>query len=208
MSLIISSYDKNIKNSRVNPNNDNIHDHFYKTLQNNNPKIMYEKEPELLKYKMDKITYSKPNYDKYDMHINLYSKFKNANIKLNENENYNASKKYDGVVNGLVKNEIPSSYYQYKMKDKNSSKMLLNNLETSANIPNELNLLRLNQETGYTIPELKRDNIDRQHALNSVLDNYLKDSKYKDKKILGINGTPFYTTPSSLNKKKSLLIMQ
>ena len=51
--------------------------------------------------------------------------------------------------------------------------MLLNNLETSANIPNELNLLRLNQETGYTIPELKRDNIERQNALNLVLDNYL-----------------------------------
>ena len=50
--------------------------------------------------------------------------------------------------------------------------MLLNNLETSANIPNELNLLRLNQETGYTIPELKRDNIERQNALNLVLDNY------------------------------------
>ena len=87
-----------------------------------------------------------------------------ANIKLNETENIKLSKKYDGVVNGLVKNEIPSSYYQYKLKDKNSSQMLLNNLETSANIPNEMNLLRLNQETGYTIPELKRDNIDHQHA--------------------------------------------
>ena len=113
MSLIISSYDKNIKNNKVNSNNDNIHDHFYKKLENNDPKIMYEKEPELLRYKMDKITYSKPNYDKYDMHINLYPKFKNENIKLNENENCNASKEYDGVVDGLIKNEIPSSYYQY-----------------------------------------------------------------------------------------------
>ena len=221
MSLIISSYDKYIKRNKVNSKNDDIHDHFYKKLLNNNPKLMYQKESELSKYKMDKITYSKPIYDKYSMQIELYPKFKNQNIKLNENENYNASKKYDGVVDDLVKNKIPSSYYQYKLEDKNSSQMLINNLETSENIPNELNLLRLNQETGYTIPELKRDNIDRQNALNLVLDNYLnkknnytskttdetkeKDIKYKDKKVLGINSTPYYTTPSTLNKKKMII---
>ena len=217
MSLIISGYDKNLKNNRIDSNNDDMHDHFYKKLLNNKPKIMYETEPELYKYKMNKITYTKPNYDKYNMHINLYSKFKNENIKLNENENYNASKKYDGVVNGLVENKLPSSYYQYKLKDINSSKMLLNNLETNADIPNQLNLLRLNEQTGYTIPELKRDNIDRQNALDTVLDNYLnkknnytskttdeikkKDIENKDKKILRINNTPYYTTPSSLHKK-------
>ena len=172
MSLIISSYDKNLKNNRIDSNTDNIHDHFYKKLLIK-PKLMYEKEPEIYKYKMDKITYTKPNYDKYDMNINLYSKFKNENIKLYENKNYNASKIYDNVDESLLKNKLPSAYYQYKLKDINSSKMLLNNLETNANIPNELNLLRLNEETGYTIPELKRDNIDRQNALNSVLTNYL-----------------------------------
>ena len=219
MSLIISSYDKYLKNNRIDSNNDDMHDRFYKKILNNNPKIMYEKEPELLKYKIDKITYTKPNYKKYDMHINLYSKFKYENIKLNENENenYNASKKYDGVVSGLVENKLPSSYYQYKLQNIDSSKMLLNNLETNADIPNQLNLLRLNEKTGYTIPEIKRDNIDRQNALNSVLDNYLnkknnytsktsdetkeKDIKYKDKKIIRINNTPYNTTPSSLNKK-------
>ena len=29
MSLIISSYDKNLKNNRIDSNTDNIHDHFY-----------------------------------------------------------------------------------------------------------------------------------------------------------------------------------
>ena len=217
MSLIISGYDKNLKNNRIDSNNDDMHDHFYKKLLNNKPKIMYEKEPELYKYKMDKITYTKPNYDKYDMNINLYSKFKNENIKLFENDNVKESKKYDNVDESLVENKLPSSYYQYKLKDINSSKMLLNNLETNADIPNQLNLLRLNEQTGYTIPEIKRDNIDRQNALDSVLDNYLnkknnytskttdetkeKDIEYKDKKILRINNTPYYTTPSSLHKK-------
>ena len=35
---------------------------------------------------MDRLTYSKPNFDKYDMNINLYSKFKSENIKLYEND--------------------------------------------------------------------------------------------------------------------------
>ena len=33
---------------------------------------------------MDRITYKKPNYDKYDMNINLYSKFKNENVMIVE----------------------------------------------------------------------------------------------------------------------------
>ena len=37
----------------------------------------------------------------------------------------------------LIKNVIPSSYYQYKLKNIDSSKMLLNNLETNADIQNE-----------------------------------------------------------------------
>ena len=84
MRLIISSYDKNLKNlknNKINSNTDNIHDHFYNKLLVK-PKLMYEKEPEIYKYKMYRITYTKPNYDKYDMNINLYSKFKNENIKL------------------------------------------------------------------------------------------------------------------------------
>ena len=216
MSLIISSYDKNLKNNRIDSNTDNIHDHFYNKLLIK-PKLMYEKEPEIYKYKMDKITCTKPNYDKYDMNINLYPKFKNENIKLYENDNVDASKKYDNVDESLVKNKLPSAYYQYKLKDINSSKMLLNNLETNADIQNELNLLRLNEQTGYTIPELKRDNIDRQNALDLVLSNYLnkkndytskttdetkeKDKEYKDKKISRINNTPYFTKPSLLNKK-------
>ena len=32
MSLIISSYDKNLKNNRIDSNTDNIHDNFYKKL--------------------------------------------------------------------------------------------------------------------------------------------------------------------------------
>ena len=151
------------------------------------------------------------------MNINLHSKFKNENIKLYENDNVNASKKYDNVDESLVENKLPSAYYQYKLKDINSSKMLLNNLETNADIPNELNLLRLNEQTGYKISELKRDNIDRKNALDLVLTNYLnkkndytskttdetkeKDNEYKDKKISRINNTPYFTKPSILNKK-------
>ena len=67
---------------------------------------MDEKEPEIYKYKMDRITYTKPNYDKYDMNINLYSKFKNENIKLFENDNVKESKKYDNV------DEIKSDVYK------------------------------------------------------------------------------------------------
>ena len=124
MSLIMSSYDKILKNNKINSNTDNIHDHFYKKLLIK-PNIKNEKEPEIYKYKMDRIIYSKPNYDKYDININLYSKFKNENIKLFENDNVKESKKYDNVDESLVKNIIPSSYYQYKLKDIDSSKMLL-----------------------------------------------------------------------------------
>ena len=49
MSLIISSYDKNLKNNRIDSNTDNIHDHFYNKLLFK-PKIMYDKEPEIYKY--------------------------------------------------------------------------------------------------------------------------------------------------------------
>ena len=221
MNLIISSYDKHIKKNIVNCNNDNIHDHFHKKLENNNPKIKYEKEPELVRYKMDKITYSKRNYDRYNMSINLYPKFKNESIKLNEIENYKSSKKYDGVVDGIIKNEIPSSYYQYKLKNKSSSAMLLNNLETSADIPNELNLSRLNKETGCTIPESKRDNIERQNTLNCVLDKYLNkthnytsettdeikayDLNRKDKRINEIKNLLYHVSPASLNKNKIVI---
>ena len=216
MSLIINSYDKNLKNNKIDSNTDNIHDNFYKKLLIK-PNIKNEKEPEIYKYKMDRIIYSKPNYDKYDININLYSKFKNENIKLFENDNVKESKKYDNVDESLVENKLPSAYYQYKLKNVNSSKMLLNNLQTSVDIPNELNLLRLNEKTGYTISELKRDNIDRQNALDSIISNYLnkkndytskttdetkeKDKKNKDKKISRINSIPYYTQPSSLNKK-------
>ena len=51
MSLIISSYDKILKNNRINSNTDNIHDHFYNKLLVK-PKLMYEKEPEIYKYKI------------------------------------------------------------------------------------------------------------------------------------------------------------
>ena len=66
MSLIISSYDKNLKNNRIDSNMDNIHDHFYNKLLVK-PKLLYEKEPEICKYQMDRITYKIPNYDKYDI---------------------------------------------------------------------------------------------------------------------------------------------
>ena len=77
--------------------------------------------------------------------------------------------------------------------------------------------MRLNEQTGYTISELKRDNIDRQNALDSVLTNYLnkknnysnktsdetkeKDKKNKDKKISRINSDIVYPV-CSFNRNK------
>ena len=139
-------------------------------------------EPEIKQYQISKIKKIEPYHDMYYMHINLEPNFIYKKVKLDNPSNIEKAKNYDDIPDGVTfENKLPDAYYQYKFKNKKSIDFQLSNIEAQNDIPNELNYLVMNEATNIPIPELKRENLDRENHLKILLAKHeRKQSKYTD----------------------------
>ena len=177
-----SIYAKDIRNYKFVDPYDND---FYKTLnimQRNKTPIQPIIEESITKYKIDKIKEIELYNDRYDINIKLCNDFKKTRVQLSNPINIEKSEIYDEIPDGVTfKNTKVSAYYQYKFKNKTSNDFLLSNLDAQNDIPNELNYLVMNEQTDIPIPELKRQNLDREQHLKQLLSKHeRKQSKYTD----------------------------
>ena len=177
-----SIYAKDIRNYKFVDPYDND---FYKTLnimQRNKTHIQPIIEESITKYKIDKIKEIELYHDRYDINIKLCNDFKKTRVQLSNPINIEKSEIYDEIPDGVTfKNTKVPAYYQYKFKNKTSNDFLLSNLDAQNDIPNELNYLVMNEQTDLPIPELKRENLDREQHLKQLLSKHeRKQSKYTD----------------------------
>ena len=170
-------YQHDINNYKFsNPYDDNFH-RALNHMEHNRTPIKPIIEPELQYYKIEPIKRIEKYTNTYDFKISLQSNFYNSKIKLDNPSNVQFSKKYDDIPENIsFINKTPDAYYQYKLKNKKSSDIVLSNLESQHDVPNELNYLIMNEETQIDIPTLKRENLDRENHLKILLANHEKKS--------------------------------
>ena len=98
-------------------------------------------------------------------------------VKNSYNGNkYNLERKpIDYTIHYKTKDFIPDSFYEFNLKNTDHKKMMINNLETENDIPNDFNRRTRQAESGQPIEEIKTEDDERAENMKLLLEQYNKD---------------------------------
>ena len=99
--------------------------------------------------------------------------YPHSNYECNK---YNLLRSFDEpIIHYKADNYIPDSYYEFNLKHTNHKKMMINNIETENEIPNDFNRRIRQSESGQPIQEIKQEDDERAVSLKKLLDTFNSD---------------------------------
>ena len=73
------------------------------------------------------------------------------------------------------KNFIPDSHYEFNLKNTDHKKMMINNLETEHEIPNDFNRRLRQSESGQSLEKIKTEDTERAKSPKLFMDEFNKE---------------------------------
>ena len=83
--------------------------------------------------------------------------------------------KQDYTIHYKSKNFIPDSHYEFNLKNTDHKKMMINNLETEHEIPNDFNRPLRQSESGQSLEKIKTEDTERAKSPKLFMDEFNKE---------------------------------